>query len=142
MTYIELGYIGLFLACFISATILPFTSEGVLILFLISGFDPLFCFAIATIGNTLGGITNYLLGMLGNANNIENRFKNPDKFKRASLQISKYGYWLGLISWVPIIGDPLTILLGFFRVKFIPFLVLMTFGKMVRYALIIFIWQQ
>ena len=142
MAYFELGYIGLFLACFVSATILPFTSEGILILFLINGYDPFICLLIATLGNTIGGITNYLIGMLGNPKNIEKRFKNPEKFHRTSLQISKYGYWLALISWTPIIGDPLTILLGFFRVKFIPTLVLMTFGKLLRYAVIIFIWQQ
>lgn len=142
MTYIELGYLGLFLACFVSATILPFTSEGILLFFLISGYDPFICLLIATLGNTVGGITNYLLGMLGNIKSIEKRFKNPEKFHKTSAQISKYGYWLALLSWVPIIGDPLTILLGFFRVKFIPMLLLMTFGKFIRYALIIFIWQS
>lgn len=142
MDYIELGYIGLFLACFLAATIIPFVSEGVLVLFLVAGFDPIYCLLIATLGNSLGGLTNYLLGMIAKPEKVKKLFKHPDKFQKKAKQVSKYGFWLGIFSWTPIVGDPLTILLGFFRVKFIPFLILMTLGKLFRYAVIIFIWSQ
>ncbi len=142
MDYLEFGYFGLFAVCFLAATILPFTSEGILLLFLASGFDPTTSLIVATIGNSLGGLTNYLLGMIGNPKRIESLFKNKKRHARFEQLIEQYGYWLGLISWVPIIGDPLTVLLGFFRVKFWPFIILMILAKFLRYFIIIFIWNS
>ena len=142
MDYINLGYLGLFLICFLAATILPFTSEGVLILFLAASYDPLICLIVATTGNSLGGLTNYGLGMLGKPSALKKIYKNPGRYTRMVNAVDKYGYWLGLLSWVPFIGDPLTIALGFFRVRFFPFLLLMIIGKFLRYFLLIFIWNQ
>lgn len=141
MDYIELGYFGLFLICFLAATILPLTSEGVLVLFLTSSFDPVICLVVATVGNSMGGLTNYALGMVGKADSIKKRFKNPLHYERLSRNIDKYGYWLGALSWTPFLGDPLTIALGYFRVRFVPFLLLMILGKFIRYYIIIFIWN-
>lgn len=141
MSFFELGYFGIFLACFISATIVPFTSEGVLLLFILSGYDPLYSLLIATAGNALGSVTNYLLGLLGNPDRIKQRFKNPDRFSRLSDAVQTYGYWLSALTWVPFIGDPLAIALGFFRVNFWYFLILMTLSKFLRYLVVIyFIW--
>lgn len=142
MDYINFGYLGLFLACFLSATILPLTSEGVLLLFLAASFDPITCLFVATTGNSLGGLTNYGLGMLGKPNALRKIYKNPERYNQMVSNVDKYGYWLGLISWVPFIGDPLTVALGFFRVRFIPFLLLMILAKFLRYFLLIFIWNQ
>lgn len=142
MDYIELGYFGLFLVCFLAATILPLASEGVLLLFLATSFDPIICLIVATIGNTLGGLTNYFLGLLGNRATLKKLFRNKSRYKSFKVNIDKYGYWLGLITWLPFIGDPLTIALGFFRVKFVPFLLLMTFAKGLRYYVIIFLWNH
>ncbi|MDX2359419.1 MAG: YqaA family protein [Crocinitomicaceae bacterium] len=141
MDYLALGFIGLFLVCFLAATILPLTSEGVLVLFLISGFDPFTCLVVASAGNILGGLTNYWLGMIGHPDMIKKRFKKPESYKRLRNAIDKYGYWLGLLSWTPILGDPLTIAVGFFRVRFWPFLLLMSLGKIARYWIIIFWWN-
>lgn len=142
MNYFELGYLGLFLACFLAATIIPFISEGILLGFLIGGFDPIISLLVATFGNSLGGLTNYLLGMIAKPEKAAKLYKNPVKFQKRAQQITLHGYWLGLLSWAPIIGDPLTLLLGFFRVKFIPFLFLMILGKFLRYVIIVFIWNQ
>lgn len=141
MEYIEYGYFGLFLIAFLSATILPLTSEGVLVLFLATSFDPWICLWVATIGNVLGGLSNYLLGMIGKPTLIRRFFKSETRYNWLLRNIDRYGYWLGSISWVPIIGDPLTVALGFFRVRFLPFFVLMTAGKLARYSLIIFVWN-
>ena len=62
MEYIEYGYIGLFVVCFLAATILPLTSEGALIVFLALNFDPFICMVVASLGNIIGGTTNYGLG--------------------------------------------------------------------------------
>ena len=142
MDYLALGFIGLFLVCFLSATILPLTSEGVLLLFLASGFDPFDCLIVASVGNILGGLTNYWLGMIGHPDMLKKRFKKPESYERLQHAIDKYGYWLGLLSWTPILGDPLTIAVGFFRVRFWPFLLLMSAGKFARYWFIIFLWNQ
>ena len=141
MEYIELGYIGLFLICFLSATILPLTSEGVLLLFLYNGFDPVFCLIIATIGNSIGGSTNYFIGRLAKTNSLERLVKNENRRKKLVLSVEKYGIWIGLIAWTPIIGDPIMIIAGFFRVRRLPLFTLMTLGKMMRYSLIIFLWS-
>lgn len=142
MNYLDLGFFGLFIICFLSATILPLASEGVLLLFLAASFDPTTCLIVATLGNVLGGLTNYWLGMIGKPEQIKRFFKNPKRYKILTENVDKYGYWLGLLSWTPFLGDPLTIALGFFRVRFIPFLLLMVLGKFVRYFIIIFLWNQ
>ena len=142
MSYFELGYFGLFAICFLAATILPLTSEAVLLLFLAANYDPMTCLIVATVGNTLGGVTNYGLGMLGSAEKIQSKFRNKISLNGIKHWASKYGYWLGLLSWTPILGDPLTIALGYFRVKFIPLLLLMTLGKFLRYYVIIFFWGE
>ena len=138
MEYIEFGFLGLFLICFLSATILPLTSEGVLILFLTSGYDPITCLVVATIGNSIGGLTNYWLGMIGKPSLIRRFFKSEKRYNWLIRNVNKYGFWLGALSWTPIIGDPLTIALGFFRVKFFPFLILMVLGKLIRYSIIVY----
>lgn len=140
MTWFELGYLGLFLACFLSATLLPLPSEGALIAFLVAGYSPLLSLLIATLGNTIGGTTNYAIGMIGNVEKLEKRVKNRRRLVAFKMWIRKYGYWLGLISWTPFIGDPLTLVIGYFRVPFLPFLGLMTIGKFLRYAVIILFW--
>lgn len=142
MEYLELGYFGLFIICFLAATILPLTSEGVLLLFLAAGFDPITCLLVATFGNTLGGLTNYFIGLLGKPDKLKRLFKKPQHYVRMINSVDKYGYWLALLSWLPIIGDPLVVALGFFRVKFIPMLILMVLAKFLRYYLIILIWNS
>jgi membrane protein YqaA with SNARE-associated domain len=139
METLEYGYIGLFVVCFLAATILPFSSEGVLLLFVSLGYDVFLSLTIASIGNTLGGITNYGIGLIGNPASIQKLFKTPDRFERFSKRIKKYGASIALLSWLPFIGDPLTIALGFFRVPFIPVLILMAISKTLRYAFLIFL---
>ena len=71
----ELGYLGLFIAGFLAATILPFSSESLLAVALLNGFDPIICLIIITSGNWLGSITTYGIGYLGNVDWIEKYFK-------------------------------------------------------------------
>ena len=106
MNYLDLGFLGLFIICFLSATILPLASEGVLLLFLAASFDPTVCLLVATVGNSLGGLTNYWLGMIGKPEKIRRFFKNPARYNLLTSNIDKYGYWLGLLSWTPFLGDP------------------------------------
>jgi membrane protein YqaA with SNARE-associated domain len=142
MDLISLGYFGLFLAAFLSATILPMSSEGILLLMLTQNFDPWMCLLIATVGNSLGGLTNYGIGMLGDPKWFGRFGVKEDKLLRFEKKIQRYGYWLAFLSWVPFVGDPLTIALGFFRVPFKKVLTLMILGKFMRYFVLILPWTS
>lgn len=141
MDFFELGYWGLFLIAFFAATILPLSSEGVLVALLIANYDPFICLIVASFGNILGGLTNYYIGRLGNPKWLLKLGMSTERLNTFEQRVSRHGHWLALLSWVPILGDPLTVALGYFRVRFIPFLCLMTLGKIGRYALIIFVFS-
>lgn len=137
MDAISAGFTGLFLLTFLSATILPILSEAFLIGMLAKGFDPITCLMVSTVGNSLGGITNYGIGKLGNQKWLLKLGVNESKLEKYNTTISKYGSWLALLSWIPIIGDPLVIGLGYFRVSFSKVLILLILGKFARYFLIV-----
>lgn len=103
---------------------------------LLLDYDPITCLLIATLGNSLGGITNYGVGMLSSPDKIKHRFKNPERLQNWTERINRYGFWLAFFSWVPIVGDPLVVLLGFFRASFWPLTIVLVLGKFLRYYLI------
>lgn len=131
-----MGYFGLFIVTFLSATILPFSSELLLIGMFSNNYPIINCVLIATLGNSIGGITNYLIGKIGNPLWLMKFGVKEEKILKQQSIIQKYGAWLALVSWIPIIGDPLMIALGFYRVRFITFLILLVIGKATRYIVI------
>jgi membrane protein YqaA with SNARE-associated domain len=137
MSLLFTGYIGLFFSCFLSATLLPFSSEAVVLFLLYKNYDGWLCLLIATTGNTVGGMTNYIIGLLGNPKWLQKLGIEEERIRSFELRIHKYGYWLALFSWVPFIGDPLTTALGFFRVSWKPVLLLVALGKFLRYLILI-----
>jgi membrane protein YqaA with SNARE-associated domain len=140
MDYLEAGYLGLFVVCFFSATILPLTSEGVLIAFLLSGGEPITALLVATSGNVLGGSTNYFLGRIGEPKWLRKLGVKETRIVRFENWVKRYGVWTALLSWVPIVGDPLTIALGFFRANWWWVFLLMLLGKFLRYLLLVLPW--
>jgi membrane protein YqaA with SNARE-associated domain len=130
------GYTGLFVSSFLSATILPFSSEGILLLLLKSDFNPILCLLFATIGNSLGGLTNYTIGSFGNPLWLKKVGVTEAKILSFETKVQRYGVWLAFFSWIPIIGDPLSIALGFFKTSFWKFTFLMVLGKFIRYFFI------
>jgi membrane protein YqaA with SNARE-associated domain len=123
----ETGFIGLFVASFISATVLPGGSEVALIALIHKYPDGLWqAVGVATIGNTLGGMTSYLLGRL-----IPNRVQD-----RAIIHLHRHGYWALLFSWVPLVGDALCVAAGWLRLSPWASLVMLAIGKLVRYLLV------
>jgi membrane protein YqaA with SNARE-associated domain len=140
MDYLEAGYLGLFVVCFLSATILPLTSEGVLIAFLLSGGEPITALLVATSGNVLGGSTNYFLGRIGEPKWLRKLGVKETRILRFENWVKRYGVWTALLSWVPIVGDPLTIALGFFRANWWWVFLLMLLGKFLRYLLLVLPW--
>jgi len=141
MDYISLGFLGLFILTFLSATVLPLSSEFFIYLMFANEYDPTICIVIATIGNSLGGFTNYGLGRLGNLNWLKKVGMNQEKIEKHSIRIQKYGSWLAFFSWVPFIGDPLLVALGFFRNPFLKVAILTVIGKFLRYLTIYLLYQ-
>ena len=133
----ELGYIGLFLAAFLAATILPLSSEVVLSALLIAGLSPVTLVMVATVGNVLGALTNYALGRWAGVVVVRKWLRvSQDDFARAERRFAKYGTFSLLFAWVPVIGDPLTVIAGVMRIRLDVFVVLVTAGKFLRYVVI------
>ena len=133
----ELGYVGLFLASFLAATILPLSSEVVLSYFLINDYDPILSVTIATTGNVLGSLVNYAIGFWGSILLIRKVLRiSEDEFLRAKQRFNKYGVFSLFFAWVPIIGDPLTVVAGVLKIDIFIFLILVTTGKLIRYIII------
>jgi membrane protein YqaA with SNARE-associated domain len=140
MDFTSWGFIGLFFASFLSATILPFSSEVVLVYFLNQNVNPWICLSIVTAGNSLGGLTNYGLGTLGNLKWLKRIGVSEASILAQERWVVRFGSWIALFSWVPIIGDPLLVALGYYRSPLWITLILMFLGKFLRYWLIIIIF--
>lgn len=134
MDWLELGFLGLFLGTFIASTLIPLPSEGILIGFYLADFPVITCLILATAGNFLGGLTNYLIGYLGHSERMVKWFKlDEERLHKWEQRFNKWGVFLGLLSWVPFIGDPMVVALGFFRVNFWKLSLMMLIGKFARY---------
>ena len=132
---LEYGYIGLFIGTFLAATILPFSSEFLLLGLLIAGADPWTCFLWATLGNWTGGLTSYYMGYLGKWEWIEKWFRvKRETLDKQKKYIDKYGSMLAFLSWLPLVGDVFAIGLGFYKVNFTKSAIFMLIGKGVRFA--------
>ncbi|HIF9114890.1 TPA: YqaA family protein [Photobacterium damselae] len=122
----------LFLTGFLSATLLPGGSEANLIASLNLGDNaPWLLVLVATLGNSLGGMTNYWLGRL-----IPDKTSQEKHGHKAIRWVKKYGYWSLFFSWLPIIGDPLCLAAGWLRLR--PWLsfVIIVVGKATRYSVL------
>lgn len=135
----SLGYFGLFLASFLAATILPFSSEVVLSLSLAAGLDPTLCVGSATIGNALGGMTCYYIGRLGKIEWMEKYLKiKYEKLEKMTKWAKEKGSILALFTFLPAVGDVIAVALGYLRSN--PWLVFifMLIGKTIRYI----VWMK
>jgi membrane protein YqaA with SNARE-associated domain len=131
----ELGYLGLFLASFLAATVVPFSSEVIFSAMVFSGLDPWTCVWVATLGNWLGGMTSYYVGLLGKIEWIEKYFHvKKEKMESYTIRIQKYGDWFAFFSFVPFIGDVIAVATGFFRCKWWKVAISMLIGKFARYV--------
>lgn len=132
--FVELGYWGLFIASFLAATVVPFSSEVVFSALVYSGLDAWTCVYVATIGNFLGGMTCYYLGRLGKLDWIEKYLKiKEEKLLKFSEKLHKYGDWFAFFSFLPGIGDVIAVASGFFRCRWWIVAISMFLGKFVRY---------
>ena len=140
MTTFELGYLGLFITCFLAATILPIASEVFLITMLAAKYDPLSSLLIASTGNTLGSYLNFGIGYIGNPEWLKKLRVKQKTIESWKASIQKYGVWLALLSWLPIVGDIIGIALGFFRANIFWSFIFMAIGKFIRYLVVILVY--
>ena len=131
------GYSGLFVLSFLASSLLPVGSEWLLVLMLIKGNDPLATVSVATIGNYLGSCTTWAIGIWGGPLLIRRVLRIDPATEEAAVRFyRRYGVWSLLLSWMPIIGDPLCLAGGILRVDFTRFSLLVFTGKLVRYAVV------
>lgn len=132
-----LAYGGLFLFSLTAATILPFPSESVLVGLLLADYSPGLLLVVASVGNVLGSTINWLLGRA--IDRYGSRRSSPDRARtldRARAWYHRYGRWSLLLSWAPVIGDPLTVVAGVLRERLAVFLLFVTIAKVGRYAVV------
>lgn len=142
MTFLA-AYWLLFISAFLSATLLPGSSEAVLIGLLASGKgQPGLLITVASIGNIAGAVVNWGMGkyFLHFKDRLWFPLKDATNAK-AQAWFTRYGSWSLLFSWVPVIGDPLTLIAGIMQVPIGRFLLLVTVGKVLRYSLLVGTWQ-
>ena len=138
--FVEWGYLGLFIASFLGATLIPFSSELVFSLLIIKGYDFNLSLLVATTGNWLGGLSSYFLGRLGKWSTLEKYFRlKKEKIVKFKTNIDKWGSLLAFFCWLPIIGDPIAVGLGFFRTNYVLVAIWMFIGKLIRYIVWAFI---
>ena len=132
----ELGLLGLFIGTFLAATVVPFSSDALYIAALAAGRAPMATLLVATLGNWLGGVTTYFIGRAGRWEWIEKWFKvKPETLEKQKAKIDKYGVWMALLSWMPVIGDVICLALGFYKARPFWTIVLLLAGKFARFVI-------
>lgn len=134
-----MGYITLFTVAFLSATLLPLGSEALLLYDISQNYSLCLVWIFATVGNTLGSMFNYWLGLKGEDYLERKGHLSAKKMETARGFFDRFGGGTLLLSWVPIIGDPLTFIAGVLRYNFKCFVLIVTVAKGTRYAIVIFL---
>ena len=134
-------YLTLFLLSFLAATILPFSSELTLAgLISSSNYDNLLLLIFASFGNVLGSVVNWALGFYSRNLTTKKWFPFKDnQIENSSKWFRNFGKWSLLFAWVPIVGDPLTLVAGLLKVRFIEFIILVAIGKVSRYFVVFYL---
>ncbi|OPX56334.1 membrane protein YqaA, SNARE-associated domain [Oceanospirillum multiglobuliferum] len=136
-----LSYLSLFFSALLSATLLPGSSEALLLILLQDEQANLYLlWAMASFGNVLGSIINWSLGRFGYHWRHHKWFPvSAQALESAAVKYQRWGKASLLLAWVPIIGDPLTLIAGFLKTPFLHFVILVALGKSLRYALLIWL---
>ncbi|WHI48689.1 YqaA family protein [Microbulbifer sp. VAAF005] len=141
--FLEFGFLGLFVSAFLAATILPLSSEIVMTGLLLQGLSPWALIIVATTGNVAGSLLNYALGYWASLGMIKKWLRmSEEEFVKAEQRFKKYGVFSLFFSWVPIIGDPLTVMAGILRIRLVWFLLLVATGKCLRYLVVYYMVLQ
>ena len=135
---IDYGYWGMFLSAFLAGSVLPFSSEAVMLGLLAAGVDPLPLLIYGSIGNVMGGMVNYGLGRLGKLEWLKKYFHlKQSSIDRAYKFMGGHGAWMGFFAFLPILGSAITVVLGLTRANLPLSVFSITLGKVIRYTLLI-----
>ena len=134
-------YLSLFAISFLAATILPFSSELTLAgLIATSNYDNLLLLIVASFGNVLGSVVNWAIGFYSRNLTTKKWFLFKEtQIENSSKWFSKFGKLSLLFAWLPFIGDPLTLVAGLLRVRFLDFIILVAIGKVSRYLIVFYL---
>jgi len=131
----NLGLLGLFIGCFLAATIVPFSSDALYVAVLLITKSPVECLVVGSAGNWLGGVTTYYLGRVARWEWIEKWFRvKPETLEKQKRYLDRYGVWMALLTWVPVVGDVIALALGFYKTPAFWSLFLMLIGKVGRFV--------
>lgn len=126
-------------AAFLAASILPFSSEAVMVGLQAAGLDPIFLIVYGTIGNVLGSMFNYTIGRLGKMEWIEKYLHvKKEDLDKAHRFMAGRGAWMGLLSVIPVVGDVITVALGLMRANVVIVVISVTISKLLRYVLLVY----
>lgn len=140
---IDWGYVGLFVSALLAGSIIPFSSELVMMALVKVGLNPAICVLAATLGNTVGGITCYYMGRLGRIDWIEKYFKvKKEKIDRMQRFLQGKGALMGFFAFLPFVGEAIAIALGFMRSNVWLTTLSMFLGKLVRYIAMLLALQE
>lgn len=133
------GYVGMLVASFIAGSFFPFSSEAIMVGLQAAGLDPVMLIIYGTIGNVLGSIFNYTIGRMGKMEWIEKylRVKKADLDKAQRFMAGK-GAWSGLLTFLPILGSAIAIMLGLMRANLPIVVISITISKLFRYVILVY----
>ncbi len=137
---IDWGYVGIFLSAFLAGSIIPFSSEAVLLALILpdTGLSPVLCILFASLGNFLGSLTCYWMGHLGKMIWLEKYFHmKREKIERMRAYLNGKGSWVAFFTFLPLIGDVIAVALGFLRSNLVSVSLYMLTGKVFRYTLVV-----
>lgn len=136
MTY---GYWGMLIVAFLSGSIVPLNSEAVMIGLQAAGLTPWLLIIYGTIGNVAGALCNYWIGRMGKLEWIEKYLRvKKEKLDKAQRFMAGHGAWMGFFSFIPMLGDAITIALGLMRANLPVSVISITAGKFLRYLVLVY----
>ncbi len=134
----EWGYLGLFISALLAGSILPFSSEAVMVALVKVGLSPALCILCATLGNTIGGMTCYYMGRLGRTDWIEKYFKvKKEKIDQMRRFLQGKGALMAFFAFLPFVGEAIAIALGWMRSNLVLTVSSMFAGKLMRYLVML-----
>lgn len=140
---IDWGYPGLFLSAFLAGSLIPFSSEIVLLTLVKLGLNPMVCLVLATLGNTLGGMTCYGMGWAGRTDWIERYLHvKQDKVDKMQRFLQGKGSMMAFFAFLPFVGGVLAVALGFMRSNITLTTLSMMLGKLLRYIVLLWAMQE
>lgn len=137
------GYGGMFAAAFLAGSFFPFSSEAVMAGLRLAGLDVWMLVLCASMGNLLGGMFNYGVGRMGKEDWIYGMLRvRPERLEQSERFVHRYGAWMGLLSWLPILGSVITIAMGLLRVDVWKSALTILIGKVARYIVLGFLLEE